>query len=97
MITVGLAEPGGGDPLRPWLEASADGAGGWRVTGDKPSVPFAHVASRVLVSARVAGTADLLLALVDPAGPGTTGERAEATDHQLADPPDLRRRPGERG
>jgi len=82
VLTIGLSEPGGGDPFRPWLEATPDGDG-WRVTGDKPSVPFAHVASRILVSARVAGTADLLLALVDPRGAGTTGRQAETTDRQL--------------
>jgi len=82
VMTLGLAEPGGGDPLRPWLEATPDGEG-WRVTGTKPSVPFAHVASRVLVSARVTGTAELLLALVDPGATGTTATRAETTDRQL--------------
>jgi alkylation response protein AidB-like acyl-CoA dehydrogenase len=82
VLTLGMAEPGGGDPLRPWLEATADGDG-WRLTGDKPSVPFAHVASRILVTARVAGTPDVLLALVDPRGPGTTGRQAETTDRQL--------------
>ncbi len=80
VLTCALEEAWAGDPLHPGLTATpADG--GWSLTGLKVSVPWAHVAARVLVTAR-AGSG-VVLALVDPAGPGVTAERAEATDHQI--------------
>ncbi len=83
VLTCALAEPGIGDPANPSLEATADAGGGWRLMGERVSVPFAHVAGRVLTAARVTGTTDLLLMLVDPDATGVTAERAEATDRQI--------------
>jgi acyl-CoA dehydrogenase len=51
------------------------------VRGVKVSVPWAHVATRVLVPARAGD--GLVLVLVDPRGAGVTSEVAEATDRQL--------------
>jgi alkylation response protein AidB-like acyl-CoA dehydrogenase len=83
VLTCALAETGVGDPAVPSLEAAPDTGGGWRLRGERVSVPFAHVADRILTAARVTGTPDLLLVLVDPAAAGVTHERAEATDRQV--------------
>ena len=80
ILTAALSEGGAADPLDPAVSAVAVGDG-WEVSGVKPSVPWAHVADRVLVPAR-AGT-DLVVVLVDPSGPGVTAETGEATDRQL--------------
>lgn len=54
---------------------------GWRLHGTTRAVPQAHVADRVLVPA---STGDgVLVALVDPAGPGVTSTRAVTTDRQV--------------
>src|SRR5665213_2926990 len=52
VLTVGLSEAGVGDPFDPGVTATADGDG-WRLSGTKPSVPYAHVSGGVLISARV--------------------------------------------
>jgi 3-oxocholest-4-en-26-oyl-CoA dehydrogenase beta subunit len=83
MLSCALAEPGVGDPTRPSVEATPEADGGWRLTGRRASVPFAHVAVRVLTAARVAGTDELVVVLADPSAPGASHERAEATDRQL--------------
>src|SRR5205085_136358 len=80
ILTAALAEAGAGDVIRPSTTATADG-GAWRVDGARVSVPFAHVADRVLVPASVDGGAGLFL--VDPAGSGVEAERAEATDRSI--------------
>jgi acyl-CoA dehydrogenase len=76
VLTAALAEAGAADPLVPQA-AAEEGAGGWRVSGRKLSVPAAHVAAGVLVPAGDG------LFLVDPAGPGVEAEVAEATDRSL--------------
>lgn len=82
ILTSALAEYGAGDPFDPGLVATPAGAG-WTLTGSKPSVPAAHVAHRILAPARVAGSADLLVVLLDPSLPGVRAERAEATNREL--------------
>jgi 3-oxocholest-4-en-26-oyl-CoA dehydrogenase beta subunit len=77
VLTAALGEGGAGDPLAPSVELAGDGT----LHGHKPSVPWAHVASRVLVPARSAG--GVVLTLVDPRGSGVTLETGEATDRQL--------------
>lgn len=76
ILAPALAEAGAADPRRPATTA-APGADGWTVTGAKLSVPFGHVADRVLVPADAAG--EIGLFLVDPAA-ATRREVAEATD-----------------
>ena len=82
ILTIALAEAGVGDPFAPALVAAPVGDG-WSLTGTKPSVPAAHIATRVLMPARVEGTSDLVVVLVDPSGPGVHRERAEATNHEI--------------
>jgi acyl-CoA dehydrogenase len=66
------------------VRAERDGDG-WRLHGTAFAVPQAHLAHRVLVPAAVGGApADgTIVALVDPAGPGVSIERATTTDHQI--------------
>ncbi len=78
MLTAALAEPGANDPLRPQVTAARDGDR-WRIDGDKPSVPAAHVADRVLVPASTGGS-ELGVFLVDPGGPGVERTVAATTD-----------------
>jgi alkylation response protein AidB-like acyl-CoA dehydrogenase len=68
----------------PTMRAGRDGSG-WRLHGTAFAVPQAHLAARVLVPAAVDGSPDAgtIVALVDPAGPGATLERATTTDHQI--------------
>jgi 3-oxocholest-4-en-26-oyl-CoA dehydrogenase beta subunit len=77
VLTAALSEPGANDPLRPQVTATADG-GIWRLDGEKPSVPAAHVADRVLVPVSTGG--ELGVFLVDPAGPGVERSVAATTD-----------------
>ncbi|MFA5886035.1 MAG: acyl-CoA dehydrogenase family protein, partial [Acidimicrobiia bacterium] len=80
ILTAALAEAGVNDPLAPQARATPDGDG-WKITGFKPSVPAAHVATRVLVPA---STADgVAVFLVDPAGAGVTLERAVTTNREI--------------
>ena len=83
ILAMALAEPGAGEPFDPSLEASPETDGGWRLTGLRASVPYVHVAGRVLTPARVSGTDALVVVLVDPHAEGAVHERAEATDRQL--------------
>lgn len=80
VLTAALAEAGINDPLAPQAAATPDGAG-WRISGFKPSVPAAHVATRVLVPASTPG--GVAVFLVDPAGPGVTLERAVTTNREI--------------
>jgi len=80
ILTAALAEAGINDPLAPQAAATRDGDG-WRISGFKPSVPAAHVATRVLVPASTADGVEVLL--VDPAGPGVTVERAVTTNREI--------------
>ena len=90
VLTLALSEPGVGDPLDPAVEAEPTDDG-WCLSGTKLSVPWAHVATGVLVPARVAGRADLVVGLLDPMAPGVTRHRAEATNHEVLTHLDLDR------
>jgi acyl-CoA dehydrogenase len=83
-LSAALNEVAGGVPDRPTLRAERHGDG-WRLTGTAFAVPQAHLAARVLVPAAVegGGRGALMVALVDPTGPGATLERATSTDHQV--------------
>ncbi len=75
ILTAALAE--GHDSLPPAVpatEAVADGAGGWRITGEKLLMPAAHLATRVLVPART-GDGTSTVFLVDPSADGVKHER----------------------
>ena len=77
-LTAALAEHGANDPLRPQVTATRDGDE-WRLDGDKPRVPAAHVGDRGLVPAST-GDGELGVFLVDPAGPGVERTVAATTD-----------------
>jgi 3-oxocholest-4-en-26-oyl-CoA dehydrogenase beta subunit len=78
VLTAALAEHGANDPLHPQVTATRDGDT-WRLDGEKPSVPAAHVAERVLVPAST-GDGELGVFLVDPAGPSVERTVAVTTD-----------------
>jgi len=66
---------------RPRVAAEPDGDG-WRLDGTELAVPAAHVAARVLVPARTP-EGEVVVALVDPAGPGARTERAVTTNREI--------------
>ncbi len=74
VLTAALSE--GGDGLPPAVPATlaAPTGDGWAITGTKVLVPAAHVAQRVLVSART-GDGTSTVFLVDPSADGVTQER----------------------
>src|SRR4051812_28376957 len=54
---------------------------GWRLSGHKRTVPYAHLAERLLVSARVEGTESIAFFLCDPQASGMS-----VAPHVLVDP-----------
>lgn len=74
ILTAALVEPGG-DPRTPLTAAAPDG-GGWRLTGVKTGVPFAHRAAAVVVPARTKDGRTVVF-LVDPKAPGVGLERQQ--------------------
>lgn len=91
VLTTALAEHGVNDVLWPSINA-AETAGGWRLTGSKPAVPWAQNADRILVPARLADAGDstgdgsgdgsVVLALVDPSSPGVDLTPVDTTNHE---------------
>jgi alkylation response protein AidB-like acyl-CoA dehydrogenase len=75
ILAAALAEGPGAE-----VAAQADGAG-FRLTGRRPLVHAAHVASSILVPAALSGRASLFL--LDPKASGVALERAETTDEQI--------------
>ncbi len=70
-------------PTRPGVTAKPAAAdGSVRLSGTAVSVPFAHVADRVLVPARTAD-GGLVVAAVDPSVDGVTLERAITTNREV--------------
>lgn len=78
VVTVALAEWGDADPRRTSVRVTPDG----RLEGSKPVVPAAHVASRILVPAAT-GSGEVVVAVVDPQGPGVDLVRGEATTREV--------------
>jgi 3-oxocholest-4-en-26-oyl-CoA dehydrogenase beta subunit len=93
VLTAALTEPGVNDALSPHVAASRDGAT-WRLDGEKPAVPAAHIADRVLVPA---GTEDdgLGVFVVDPAAPGVQRTVATTTDRSKVAHLEFTRAPAE--
>ncbi|MHB8594736.1 MAG: acyl-CoA dehydrogenase family protein [Acidimicrobiales bacterium] len=79
VLSAALCEPGG-DPWHPKTTASADGRS-WRLDGAKSYVPAGLVADVIVVPARCGDGVGLFL--VDPAAPGVTRRRQEATDGHI--------------
>ncbi|HZP27972.1 MAG TPA: acyl-CoA dehydrogenase family protein [Acidimicrobiia bacterium] len=82
LLTAALAEPGVNDVFRPQVRAARTEAG-WRLDGLKVSVPYAHVATRVLVPAALDDEGAIGVFLVDPAGAGVEQERAVTTNREV--------------
>jgi len=89
VLCAAVSEAGAGDLLRPRTVAD-EGPSGWTLTGTKVSVPWAHVASGLIVTS-AAG-----VFLVDPTGPGVKLERAETTNRELHAHVQLDRAPARR-
>ena len=81
VLTAALAEPGDGEATTPSSMAHKDGAGVWRLQGRCVSVPYAHVAARILVPART--EEGVAVFLVDPGDAGVTRLRAETTNREV--------------
>jgi 3-oxocholest-4-en-26-oyl-CoA dehydrogenase beta subunit len=79
-LSAALTEVGASPHRRPSVRADADGDG-YRLTGTARAVPQAHLAARVVFPA--ATESGVVLALVDPVGPGASLERAVTTDRQV--------------
>ena len=77
ILTAALQEAGSHDPMRPETTATPNGEG-WELNGEKIAVPWAPLASRVLVLARTDD--DIGIFLVDPRATGVSLLAAEATD-----------------
>jgi 3-oxocholest-4-en-26-oyl-CoA dehydrogenase beta subunit len=82
VLAVAFGEPG--DELATALPATTATRddGGWRLDGEKPLVPMAHVADRLLVSART-GPSTCGVFLIDPRGNGVTLATTETTAREL--------------
>ncbi len=80
LLTAALEEPRCYDPLAPSTTAQRSGDG-FLLDGVKTAVPAAHLAERILVSARIAE--GLALFLVDPRAKGVTVERQVATNGEI--------------
>ncbi|MFC9388736.1 acyl-CoA dehydrogenase family protein [Streptomyces venezuelae] len=78
-IEASRAENGSGLTLTP------AGAGGWVLDGTRAFTSAVSVADRLVVGARPGGSGDLLVVLVDPAGPGVfTDSGPERVGQRLA-------------
>jgi alkylation response protein AidB-like acyl-CoA dehydrogenase len=77
LLSAALSEVGA-DSRAPATKAQRDGSG-WRLSGVKVAVPFAHVADAVVVPARTADGA-VGVFLVDPQAPGVRLDRQDATN-----------------
>ncbi len=77
VLTAALVEPNSDDPALPDTTATRT-SGGYVLTGIKTSIPAAHHAHRILVSARL-GTEGVGLFLVDPKASGVTLDRQVVT------------------
>ena len=88
-LTASLQEPGAGLTTSPWLPSTelVPQGEGWVLSGRKVGVWGASDARAVLVPARVAGTDDVVVVLVDPAAAGVSlvpsGSSRGETEHTL--------------
>lgn len=78
ILSAALIDTTSDDPLAPTVTVRRDGTG-WRLDGTKMCVPAAHLAERILVSARTA-EGGVGLFLLDPGGQGVERERQETTE-----------------
>lgn len=83
LVVVGLDQPAGSTWDAPATVAGHDGDG-WALTGWVPSVPALGAARAVLVAARLDGTADVGLFLVDPHDARAAIDPVDLTSRQPA-------------
>ena len=81
-LTAALTDVAASPSRRPAVTARASGER-WRLSGTARAVPQAHVADRVLVPAALGDDGPVVVAIVDPRGPGAELERAVTTDRQV--------------
>ncbi len=81
VLTAALASSAMSPAGSPAVRAVPEGDG-WRLEGSELAVPQAHVADAVVVPARTLD-GGVLLALVDPRGPGVSLERAVTTNREI--------------
>ncbi len=80
LLSAALTEPYNEDPTQPLLtSAVADGAG-LRLSGDKTAVPFAHLADRILVSAKMGD--GVAVVLLDPKAAGVSLTPMQVTTYE---------------
>lgn len=79
VLTAALVEADSDDPARPSTRAARNGSG-WRLTGEKTCVPYAHLAGRILVPARTEGGVGVFL--LSPKSKGVRIERQIATSDE---------------
>jgi acyl-CoA dehydrogenase len=81
ITTVAIAEHAG-TVQEPYTSATPDGNGGYTLTGVKTTVPFADVASGMLVTARVAGTDDIVVCAVPTDAAGVSKARQVGQNYE---------------
>jgi len=81
ILTAALEEPGA-DPRSPVTTAAPDDGGGYRLSGVKTSVPFAHLAAAVLVPARTP-EGKVVVCIVDPRASGVSLSRQETMSWEV--------------
>ncbi|WP_373083117.1 acyl-CoA dehydrogenase family protein [Zhongshania sp.] len=80
LLSAALTEPYNEDPTQPLLTtAVADGAG-LRLSGDKTAVPFAHLADRIVVSAKMGD--GVAVVLLDPKAAGVSLTPMQVTTYE---------------
>jgi alkylation response protein AidB-like acyl-CoA dehydrogenase len=80
ILSAALGELGSSEPRRPRTVATPDDQG-WKLEGEKISVPYAHLAERILVPAQTGGGA-VGVFLLSPEVAGVELERQETTNHE---------------
>jgi len=82
ILTAALEQVGAAASTHPeGVKATPDGDG-WSLTGRRLAVPAGHVATGILVPAATA-EGGVVVAIVDPAGPGVTLEPVRTTDRSV--------------
>jgi len=81
ILTAALTGSAASPTSSPAVRAMPQGDG-WVLDGTELAVPQAHLAARIVVPARTEG-GGVLLALVDPAAPGVSLERALTTNREV--------------
>jgi 3-oxocholest-4-en-26-oyl-CoA dehydrogenase beta subunit len=82
IITTAALSEIGGVPHEPQRTVATPTGAGYRLDGAKTAVPFADVASGMLVSARVAGTDDIVMCSVSTRAAGVSMERQYGQNYE---------------